>query len=121
MEGKTFYETLSTDNDNLDTFNRAMSQPGPEYGIFPFASLQEQFETSPEDVFAVDVGGGKGQALTHIRDEVAPVFGTTARLVLQDRPDVLAQVDPEENKGIENMSYDFHTEQPVKGTDTSFL
>ena len=115
MEGRTFYETLSANPEHLDTFNRSMSEPGPDYGIFPFASLKAEVEAEPDRAFVVDIGGGKGQALLHIREETENVFGTAAKLILQERPDVLEQIKPEELVGIETMPYDFHTEQPVKG------
>ena len=115
MEGRTFYETLSANPEHLDTFNRSMSEPGPEYGIFPISSLKEEVEAEQDRAFVVDIGGGKGQALLHIQNETEKVFGTSAKLILQERPDVLEQIKPEELIGIETMPYDFHTEQPVKG------
>ena len=115
MEGRTFYETLSANPEHLDTFNRSMSEPGPEYGIFPFYSLKEEVEADQDRAFIVDIGGGKGQALLHIQNQTKKVFGTTARLILQERPEVLEQIRPDEIVGIETMPYDFHSEQPVKG------
>lgn len=115
MEGKTFYEVLSANPEHLNTFDKAMSEPGPNYGIFPFASLQEQVQCEQDKAFVVDIGGGKGQAVRFIRDVTERAFGTSARLILQDRPEVLAQLSPEELQGIERMSYGFHTEQPVTG------
>ena len=115
MEGQTFYETLSANPEHLDTFNRSMSEPGPEYGIFPFSSLKKEVEAEQDRAFVVDIGGGRGQALLHIQNETEKVFETSAKLILQERPDVLEQIKPEEIVGIETMPYDFHTEQPVKG------
>jgi hypothetical protein len=120
MEGKTFYETLSANPGHLDAFNRSMSEPGPEYGIFPFSSLKQEVEAEPERTFVVDIGGGKGQALQYIKAETGGAFETSSKLILQDRPDVLEQIGPEQKIGMELMSYDFHTEQPVKGIDTLF-
>lgn len=119
MEGKTFYEVLSANPEHLDTFDRSMSEPGPDYGIFPFSSLKDEVEAEPDRAFVVDIGGGKGQALLHVQKETEDVFGTSARLILQDRPEVLEQIDPEQIGGIEKMSYDFHTEQPVKGNEAA--
>ena len=123
MEGRTFYETLSANPEHLDTFNKSMSEPGPDYGIFPFSCLKAEVEAEPDRAFVVDIGGGKAQALLHIQNETKDVFGTAARLILQERPDVLEQIKPEEIVRIETMPYDFHTEQPVKGpcaTSTCF-
>ncbi|KAJ2982906.1 hypothetical protein NQ176_g1079 [Zarea fungicola] len=115
MEGKTFYEVLSAKPDHLYTFNKSMSEPGPEWGMFPFASLREEVEAEPERPFVVDIGGGKGQALLRIRDETCNAFGTSSKLILQERPDVLEQIQQEDIAGIEKMPYDFHTPQPVQG------
>ncbi|KAF2273798.1 O-methyltransferase [Westerdykella ornata] len=121
MEGKTFYETLSAIPEHLEIFNRSMSEPGPEYGIFPFSSLKKEVVANPEIPFVVDIGGGNGQALHYIRKATNNVFGTTSKLILQDRPSVLEQLTPEHKTGIEPMSYDFHTPQPVKGAHVYYL
>lgn len=120
MEGRTFYETLSANPEHLDTFNRSMSEPGPDYGIFPFSSLKEEVEAEQHHAFVVDIGGGKVQALLHVQNETEKVFGTSAKLILQERPDVLEQIKPEEIVRIESMPYDFQTEQPVKGIYATF-
>jgi hypothetical protein len=121
MEGRTFYETLSANPGHLDTFNRSMSEPGPEYGIFPFSSLKQDVEAEPDRAFVVDIGGGKGQALHYIKKETGEAFGTTSKLILQERPQVLDQIGPEQKAGMELMPYDFYTEQPVKGMKTASL
>jgi hypothetical protein len=115
MEGKTFYETLSANPGHLDTFNRSMSEPGPEYSIFPFSSLREQVEADTDLAFVVDIGGGKGQALRYIREATDDAFGGKGKLILQERPDVLEQLSVSQKEGMELMIYDFHTEQPVEG------
>ena len=94
--------------------------PGPDYGIFPFSSSKEEVEAEQDRAFVVDISGGKGQALLHIQKETEKVFGTSAKLIQQERPDILEQIEPEEIVGIEPMPYDFHTEQPVKGIYAPF-
>nr|B3FWS1.1 RecName: Full=O-methyltransferase hmp5; AltName: Full=Hypothemycin biosynthesis cluster protein hpm5 [Hypomyces subiculosus]ACD39755.1 O-methyltransferase [Hypomyces subiculosus]ACD39764.1 O-methyltransferase [Hypomyces subiculosus] len=121
MEGKTFYEVLSTNPDHLDTFNRSMSEPGPEWGMFPFESLRENVLAEPERPFVVDIGGGKGQALLRIQEETGKVFGTSSQLILQERPDVLEQINQDDIAGITKMPYDFHTKQPVKDAHVYFF
>ncbi|KAL8811794.1 MAG: hypothetical protein Q9200_001526 [Gallowayella weberi] len=121
MEGRTFYETLSANPAHLDTFNKAMSEPGPDYSIFPFSLLKEDVTAEPERAFVVDIGGGKGQALLHIWKETEQAFGSGAKMILQERPDVLEQIRQEEMVGMETMPYDFHTEQPVKGAHVYHL
>ncbi|KAH8892734.1 O-methyltransferase [Thozetella sp. PMI_491] len=121
MEGKTFYEVLSANPDHLDIFNRSMSEPGPNYGIFPFSSLKEEVEAEQDRPFVVDIGGGKGQALIWIRDATKNLFKTSPKLILQERPDVIEQINPKDIVGIDTMVYDFHTEQPVKGALIYYL
>ncbi|OAA60532.1 O-methyltransferase [Niveomyces insectorum RCEF 264] len=121
MEGKTFYEVLSANPDHLATFNKSMSEPGPDYGLFPFASLQDEVETEPDRPFMVDIGGGKGQALRFVQNAVEGVFKTPPKLILQDRSDVLEEIRPEDLAGIETMPYDFYAEQPVKGAHIYYL
>ncbi|KAG6358711.1 hypothetical protein INS49_012229 [Diaporthe citri] len=70
-------------------------------------------ETSP---FLVDVGGGKGHDVLEFQAKY-PQKGR--RLVLQDLSPVtsdLADLGP----GIERMTYDFFTEQPVQGARAYF-
>ncbi|KAH8648779.1 O-methyltransferase [Tricladium varicosporioides] len=117
MEGKTFYEALTSSQENFNMFNKAMMQMEinlPTLGMFPFSSLDEQVKAEPERAFIVDIGGGRGQSLLLIQKEIANTFGTTPRMILQDRPVVLDSVPQELLPGIEKMPYDFYTEQPVK-------
>lgn len=65
---------------------------------------------SDEDVAFVDVGGGNGQQCALLKKKVPELKG---RVVLQDRPPVLEKALSVE--GMEKMSYDYLTEQPVKG------
>ncbi|GJN82284.1 hypothetical protein PLIIFM63780_005823 [Purpureocillium lilacinum] len=65
---------------------------------------------SDEDVAFVDVGGGNGQQCALLKKKVLELKG---RVVLQDRPPVLEKALSVE--GMEKMSYDYLTEQPVKG------
>ncbi|KYK56547.1 sterigmatocystin 8-O-methyltransferase precursor [Drechmeria coniospora] len=63
-----------------------------------------------DDVAFVDVGGGNGQQCSELKQKLPQLRG---RVVLQDRPDVLVKATPFD--GVEKMSYDYLTEQPVKG------
>ncbi|TVY32023.1 O-methyltransferase [Lachnellula subtilissima] len=84
----------------------------PVLGMFPWASIKEQVEADTSRAFVVDIGGGRGQFLKAIQKEAPNGFG--AKMILQDRPDVLASLTAEDIPGIEKMSYDFFTPQPVK-------
>ncbi|TGO21464.1 hypothetical protein BPAE_0218g00170 [Botrytis paeoniae] len=56
-------------------------------GMYPFAILKDEVEAEKERPFVVDIGGGRGQALTAIRKEAPEGIG--AKMILQDRSDVL--------------------------------
>jgi hypothetical protein len=121
-EGKTFYEVLTSTPERLNMFNKAMMQMEsnlPILGMFPFTSLKEEVVAEPERAFVVDIGGGRGQALLSINEETSNAFGTGAKMILQDRPQVLDTIPQELLPGIEKMPYDFYTEQPIKSTSLS--
>ena len=115
LEGKDYYEAISSDPKKLHNFNFTMATSEavtPILGMFPWASMKEQVEADPSRPFAVDIGGGRGQFLKAIQQEAPNGFG--AKLILQDRPDVLASLTEDDIPGIEKMPYDFFTPQPVK-------
>ncbi|TVY92319.1 O-methyltransferase [Lachnellula willkommii] len=115
MEGKSYYDAISSDPRKLHNFDFTMatSEPvTPILGMFPWASTKEQVEADISRPFVVDIGGGRGQLLKAIQRESPNGFG--AKMILQDRPDVLASLTAEDIPGIEKMSYDFFTPQPVK-------
>ncbi|EGX93533.1 O-methyltransferase, putative [Cordyceps militaris CM01] len=66
----------------------------------------------PDQVAFVDVGGGNGQQIAALKARIPDLQG---RVVLQDRPEVLDRAL--EIEGMEKMSYDYLTEQPIKEPD----
>ena len=66
-------------------------------------------DAKPEDVVFVDVGGGNGSQCAALKQRFPSLQG---RIILQDRPAVLESAL--EVKGLEIMSHDLLTEQPVK-------
>ena len=118
LEGKEYYEAISSDLRVLHNFNFTMASSEnvtPILGMFPWASMKEEVEADPSRAFVVDIGGGRGQLLKGIQREAPNGFG--AKMILQDRPDVLAPLTEEDIPGIEKMPYDFFTPQPVKSMD----
>jgi hypothetical protein len=113
--GLTMFEVLAQDPVRFKNFNDGMqaqtSQTVQSYGFFPFEEAYKRVNTDNETVLLVDVGGGKGQASSAIR---ALCPGIPGRIILQDRPDVIAGIT-EEIQGVEKMGYDFFTPQPIKG------
>lgn len=115
LEGLTYYEAISHNPDRFQMFNDTLSQMErnmPILGMFPFASLKDQVEAEADRPFIVDIGAGRGQSLLEIRKEAPAGFG--AKMILQDRPDVIESMNPEDIPGIETMVYDFFEPQPVK-------
>lgn len=81
--------------------------------LLPLQPLVHQVDITPEaqePVLLVDVGCGRGQALTQVRRMRPNIKG---RMVAQDLPEVIAEREVDE--GIENMAYDFLEPQPVQG------
>jgi demethylsterigmatocystin 6-O-methyltransferase len=78
--------------------------------IYPYQDQAEAIKTDVERTFFVDVGGGLGHQSIALRDRVPDLEN---RIVLQEQNMVLQfAID---HHGVEKMSYDFYTEQPVKG------
>jgi hypothetical protein len=121
-EGLTFYEVLARKPETLNMFQMAMMQQEqnlPTLGMFPFSSLEKEVKSEPDRAFVVDIGGGRGQSLLLIRKETSNGFGTSSKMILQDRPHVLDTIPQELLPGIEKMPYDFYTEQPIKSKSCS--
>ncbi|KAF4773873.1 O-methyltransferase [Colletotrichum scovillei] len=87
-------------------------------GFFPVSErLVKGAESSPEAAFLVDIGGSIG----HDLDEFCRKHPTApGRHILQDLEYVLSQIQKVDPK-IEPMSYDFHTEQPIKGARAYYM
>jgi hypothetical protein len=91
-----------------------MEQTLPITGMYDFSWVGEAAAKEPERTIFVDVGGGKGHAILALAEEY-PVIDVK-RSVLQDRPDVIAEVDRiDAVPGAKTMGHDFYTENPVKG------
>lgn len=117
LEGMTYYDAISHDADRFNMFNMTMMQMEsqvPVLGMFPFGSLKNEIEAEKDRPFIVDIGGGRGQSLVAIQKEAPAGFG--AKMILQDRPEVISSLTPEDIPNIEPMAYDFFTPQPVKST-----
>lgn len=74
-------------------------------------------DSSPDAPFLVDIGGNVGHDLKRFQSRYPNV---SRKLILQDLPMMIDQIkdlDP----AIIRMGYDFHDEQPVKGTSAELL
>ncbi|RDW64582.1 hypothetical protein BP6252_10233 [Coleophoma cylindrospora] len=68
-------------------------------------------------VLLVDIGGGTGHDIMEFHKQHSSLSG---RLILQDTPAVIASTKDLPDR-IEKMSYDFFTEQPIKGARAYYL
>lgn len=83
------------------------------YETFPMAILLAPgVKTNGDAVLLVDVGGNKGHDISSFHKAYPDLPG---RLILQDMPSMIDTVRADPPEGIELISYDFFTPQPVKG------
>ncbi|KAJ0423509.1 O-methyltransferase-domain-containing protein [Aspergillus carlsbadensis] len=120
-DGKTMFATLSTKPDRLKAFNDGMTVQAMTaiwmIDLFPFHETFAAASPRPGTVLAVDIGGGRGKAIARIRDLAGDVRG---RFILQDQAHVIAGLERGTAStsyldGIETLSHDFFTAQPVRG------
>jgi O-methyltransferase domain len=112
--GSTYWEVLNTDPKRVTDFARGLSlfdALHPIIGIYPFEE-QHKAGNSPDRTLAVDVGGGRGLAMLDLRKGCPSLQG---KMILQDRPEVLEAIPPEELPGVEKTQHDFFSPQPVQG------
>ena len=81
------------------------------HDLYPIRkNLVDGFDEIGGNVFWVDVGGGYGQKTIAIKKAFPDIPG---RFIVEDLPDTITNAPKVE--GIENVSHDFLTEQPIKG------
>ncbi|KAI9730840.1 MAG: hypothetical protein M1834_005558 [Cirrosporium novae-zelandiae] len=120
MEHNNFWDTLSTDPERLEAFNLCMQRNERDrlvLGAYDLSWMNTHIG-SPNDArpLIVDIGGGKGHVLQRIIKAYPSL--PRARMILQDRPDVISEVkkiDEPSLREITKMELDFFKEQPVKG------
>ncbi|KAM0701687.1 hypothetical protein Q7P35_010596 [Cladosporium inversicolor] len=105
-------------------FNHHMggySQGRPKWMDADFFPVQERLvkgaKSEDDAVFVVDIGGSIGHDLA---DFAKKHPNTPGRLVLQDLPVVLGQIESLDDT-IERMAYDFYTEQPLLGARAYYM
>ncbi|KAH6688484.1 O-methyltransferase [Plectosphaerella plurivora] len=125
---KTFWEVLNADPYQMRVFMEAMTAVGkdvplmgPITGLYDLSRLAAPAAASdPARTLLVDVGGGKGHAITALCSAPGSPL-TTDRCVLQDVPPVIAAVSADTTTtsaalaGTTLQAIDFHKEQPVRG------
>lgn len=78
-------------------------------GFFP---VESKLASAKDGIVLVDVGGGKGHDLMDLQAKF-PAF--KGRLILQDKPEVIAEAKSDLAGDIDAQGHDFFTEQPVRG------
>ncbi|RTE85342.1 hypothetical protein BHE90_000116 [Fusarium euwallaceae] len=74
-------------------------------------------DTNTDAPFFVDIGGSIGHDLMEFNRHYPDAPG---KLILQDLPAVIGQIQ-QLDPAITPMSYDFHTEQPIKGARAYYM
>lgn len=80
-------------------------------------NLGRGLKENKDAVLLVDIGGGLGHDLEDFKGKYPQLPG---RLILQERPEVIAQIT-ETKQSIEPTVHDFFTPQPVKGAKAYYL
>ncbi|KAL4861377.1 hypothetical protein BDV12DRAFT_204080 [Aspergillus spectabilis] len=122
-DGKSMFQHLSARPERMEAFNNGMTLQAMTsiwmIDLFPFQEVFSSLHKGDgSTALAVDIGGGKGKAISRIRGLSSGGGGeVSGRFILQDQDHVIASLDRSSPylKGIEPMAYDFFTEQPVQG------
>ena len=113
----SFYEWLKTRPLENDAFNHLMEKltSGLDSWLdaIDFPSELATGITADEVAF-VDVGGGIGHQSKALKERYPELPG---RIIVQDLPEVVEQAVA--MPGVETMSYDYRTEQPIKSKSSS--
>ncbi|KAJ0315165.1 hypothetical protein Brms1b_006278 [Colletotrichum noveboracense] len=87
-------------------------------GFYPVKErLLDGYDHSKDGVLLVDVGGSFGHDIDEFRKKYPKAPG---RLVVQDLPSVIEQIDNLDAK-VERMGHDFFTEQPIKSARAYYM
>ena len=114
----SFFQWMAEHPEHSEHFDNYMSgyrqgkRSWMEKDFYPVeARLGEDVKDASDDVFLVDVGGGKGHDLQELKTKHPNIPG---RLVLQDQQSVIEKIS-QAPAGIELTVHDFFTPQPIKG------
>ncbi|KAI9709673.1 MAG: hypothetical protein M1828_002372 [Chrysothrix sp. TS-e1954] len=125
---KGIFEWLQTQPEQLGLFSAAMKASTALRRHSTMATISSQFPrkddstllngTHPAEqpVLLVDVGGGRGQIIEDVRKQRPDLKG---RMIVQDLSQEIEGRATVE--GVEPMSYNFFTPQPVKGAEVYFF
>jgi hypothetical protein len=116
--GGPIFEHFAINQEQEEAFNDYMSaRRSPEtpqwFEVYPAVrELAIDLRNSPGDLLVVDVGGGKGHEMVKFRQRHPDLPG---RLVVQDRKSVIRDAGEQGTEGVEFVTHDFFSKQPLKG------
>lgn len=116
--GHSIFEHLAVDKEQKQAFDDYMSvRRAPQmpqwFEKYPAErELGQGLKEGAEAVLVVDVGGGKGHEMIKFRRRFPNLSG---KVVIQDRPETIRNVDVSATENVDFMAHDFFTEQPIKG------
>ena len=123
-EDKTFWEMINGYPKRLKAFNQSMAtldEVLPVTGMYDFSWISAHAKTGDTSrPLIVDVCSGKVQALKRIMESCQEL--TASRLVMQDRPVVIDEVEKSKDPmllDVKKMPHDFFAAQPVQGRKPS--
>jgi hypothetical protein len=112
-EGENGFDWLRKNPKTLAIFQKFMSirrQGAQETWLSVYPVEQETKSWNPDKAVYVNIGGNVGMQNAEFRAKYPNVPG---RVLLQDRQENIEKAI--QTPGVENMTYDFFTPQPVKG------
>ena len=118
------YEWLQTQPDQLATFSAYMTAATKIQESSLLKTITSLLPVEKADyshdqhnkIFLVDVGGGRGQALSKLCQQRPDLKG---KVIVQDLPNEIKRRDAED--GVQVMCFDFFTPQPIKGAHIYFF
>ena len=122
MLGSNFWQVLSSTPSRIETFSRGLSMfaaLNPVVALFPFSTALTH-NNSASRVLAVDIGGGRGEAMHELRKACPHLQG---EMILQDRAEVLDNISEADlpSATVTKMAHDFFTPQPVQGAQVYYI
>lgn len=115
--GMSLWEYFKQNPERGSSFNSMMTvqRQGGEswFDSYPITErLASGLRQDSDAVLMIDIGGGRGQEL---RDFQARYSALPGRLIVQDLPPVIADIDRQSIQGFEVSEYNFFEEQSIKG------
>ncbi|KAJ5586890.1 S-adenosyl-L-methionine-dependent methyltransferase [Penicillium hispanicum] len=114
------FEWLAQHPDEQHAFNTVMETgnrtvEGEQW--YDFYPWEERLASDADRVLLVDIGGGKGHDLARFKEKKNPA----GRLIVQDLPEVIQDIQAPHAQGIEAQGYSMFDPQPVRGAKAYYM